>query len=102
MAIIDEMTSKTFRGIDGWHQNSINYVRDWYCQWIQAATAIRNHWRVLAADEAWKKIFQDDPRTEERLRKQIIGVRDERLWTILTELLHLIDEVDEEERKSRA
>jgi hypothetical protein len=88
-----------FPGIDGWHQTSVNYVRDWYRQWIQAATAIRTHWRVLAADEAWKKMFHDEPRTEERLR-EIAGVKDERLWRALTDLLALIDQIDEEERNA--
>ena len=93
------VTQKAFSGTDGWRLNSINRVRDWYCQWIESACAVRCHWRILAADEAWTKILKDEPRTEERLREQMIGVRDERLWTILTDLLNLIDEIDKEERK---
>ena len=90
---------KAFSGTDGWRLNSINHVRDWYYQWIESACAVRCHWRILAADGAWTMLLKDEPRTEERLRKNMVGVRDERLWMMLTDLLDLIDKVDEEKRK---
>ena len=77
-----------------WLEDKIKYVRYLFSEWLLMARDLKYSWNALIEAGEWVNIFEEEPKTEERLRLEELNVRDERCWKLLTNLWEIMKEVD--------
>lgn len=86
------VTSSSFPGTEQWRTNTIRLARASYSTWITEALQLHTRWLELCSDKVWEKSFDDEPKTEERFRREVLDVRSEEFWTLFLQLTKLIDQ----------